>query len=53
MHLYGYETDLVALLCVESALEGSESILVSTRTVIDVLRREQPAHLDRLPTVRI
>jgi hypothetical protein len=48
MRPYGYEIDLFALLCVESALEGGETILVSARTVIDVLRREHPAHLDRL-----
>jgi hypothetical protein len=48
MRPYGYEIDLFALLCVESALEGGETILVSARTIIDVLRREHPAHLDRL-----
>jgi hypothetical protein len=48
MRPYGYEIGLFALLCVESAPEGGETILVSGRTVIDVLRRDHPAHLDRL-----
>lgn len=48
MHPYGEEFDLLALLCLESAVEGGETILVSARTVVDVLRREHPVHLDRL-----
>jgi Taurine catabolism dioxygenase TauD, TfdA family len=48
MRPYGYEIDLLALLCVEPALEGGETILVSAHAVMDVLRREHPAHLDRL-----
>lgn len=48
MRPYGYEIDISALLCVESAEQGGASTLVSTSEVTAELRRDFPAEFARL-----
>ena len=48
MEPYGYRVDLFALLAVEAAAVGGESILVSVPTVVEILAEESPDLLARL-----
>ena len=48
MRPHGHEVDLFALLCVDAAMAGGESVFVSAGAVIDVLRAEFPRAFERL-----
>nr|WSW49252.1 TauD/TfdA family dioxygenase [Streptomyces sp. NBC_01001] len=48
MEPYGHQIYISSLLCVEAVAEGGRTTLVSTLTVMNIVRREHPQHFERL-----